>query len=367
MGQLYYYDTGSSSWLPTQVGAQGPQGLTGPSGPTGASGVSGLTGSTGATGASVTGATGATGPTGNTGAANLPASATASVSVTATAGQVTVVNPGGSTLSASASAVAASVTVTSATGFPSSGNYYIAIDAEILLVTNGQGTTTWAVSRAQLGSTANTHVSTSSVFQYLVVTLPASPANGTICAVYVLSTATGLATVSAGAGNTLDYDQGRLFKNQQAYFVYDSATTSWVVPTNPMQQNPVARAYNSGSTGIPQNTNTTLILNTTNQAVGGFVRNGNVLIVPKAGYYLMGAHTTINLSSNIFLTINTNGGGGGVAASYTTEITSTDITVGPDITYLAAGASVYANIYNFSASTSTVAGQTSLALAMVSL
>lgn len=64
MGQLYYYDTGSSSWLPTQVGAQGPQGSTGPSGPTGPSGA---TGATGATGASVTGATGPAGPTGASG------------------------------------------------------------------------------------------------------------------------------------------------------------------------------------------------------------------------------------------------------------------------------------------------------------
>ena len=67
MGQLYYWDTTSSSWLATMVGAQGPQGITGPSGPTG--------------------------PTGPTGAASLPASTTATSAVTATAGQVTTCNP----------------------------------------------------------------------------------------------------------------------------------------------------------------------------------------------------------------------------------------------------------------------------------
>lgn len=48
-------------------------------------------------------------------------------------------------------------TVGSATGFPGSGNYFIQVDLEVMLVTGGQGTTTWTVVRASLGSTAATH------------------------------------------------------------------------------------------------------------------------------------------------------------------------------------------------------------------
>jgi hypothetical protein len=53
---------------------------------------------------------------------------------------------------------ATSITVTSAAGFPGSGNYNIQIDSEVLLVTAGQGTTTWTVTRGVNGSTAATHL-----------------------------------------------------------------------------------------------------------------------------------------------------------------------------------------------------------------
>jgi hypothetical protein len=46
-----------------------------------------------------------------------------------------------------------SITVTSATGFPSSGNYRIRIDDEFMLVTAGQGTTSWTVTREAEDST----------------------------------------------------------------------------------------------------------------------------------------------------------------------------------------------------------------------
>lgn len=68
------------------------------------------------------------------------------------------------TLTASLSSGATSMTVASATGWPSSGNYYVQIGAagaepsgggsEIVLVTSGQGTTTWTITRAQLGTSA---------------------------------------------------------------------------------------------------------------------------------------------------------------------------------------------------------------------
>ena len=50
-----------------------------------------------------------------------------------------------------------SITVATAANFPTSGNYYIRIDNEVMQVTGGQGTTTWTVARGQLGTSAATH------------------------------------------------------------------------------------------------------------------------------------------------------------------------------------------------------------------
>lgn len=68
---------------------------------------------------------------------------------------------------------ATTVVVASATGWPSSGNYYARIgsvggeafssggtgDSEVVLVTAGQGTTSWTVTRGQLGTTAQAFAS----------------------------------------------------------------------------------------------------------------------------------------------------------------------------------------------------------------
>lgn len=51
------------------------------------------------------------------------------------------------------------VVVTSASGFPSSGSFIIIIDSELMLVTAGQGTTTWTVTRNIEGTTAASHTS----------------------------------------------------------------------------------------------------------------------------------------------------------------------------------------------------------------
>jgi len=68
------------------------------------------------------------------------------------------------TLTGALTSGATTMTVASATGWPASGNYYVQIGAagaepsgggsEIVLVTSGQGTTTWTITRAQLGTSA---------------------------------------------------------------------------------------------------------------------------------------------------------------------------------------------------------------------
>ena len=57
-----------------------------------------------------------------------------------------------------------SITVASASGFPTSGAYHVQIDNEVLQVTAGQGTTTWTVTRGQLGTTAAAHAANATVY-----------------------------------------------------------------------------------------------------------------------------------------------------------------------------------------------------------
>ena len=69
------------------------------------------------------------------------------------------VNPKTTTRPTATTAGQTTITVASAAGFPTSGNYYIRIDNEVLQVTGGQGTTTWTVSRGQLNTAAGAHAS----------------------------------------------------------------------------------------------------------------------------------------------------------------------------------------------------------------
>ena len=68
-------------------------------------------------------------------------------------------NPKTTTRPTATTAGQTTITVASAAGFPASGTYYIRMDSEVLQVTGGQGTTTWTVSRGQLGTAAAAHAS----------------------------------------------------------------------------------------------------------------------------------------------------------------------------------------------------------------
>jgi hypothetical protein len=66
-------------------------------------------------------------------------------------------NNASTTLNGAITNSATSLTVASATGFPNAAQYRILIDAEILLVSAGAGSTTWTVTRGVEGSTAVAH------------------------------------------------------------------------------------------------------------------------------------------------------------------------------------------------------------------
>lgn len=70
---------------------------------------------------------------------------------------------------AATSATTTSLTVASAVGFPQSGRYHVRIADELVLVTGGQGTTTWSVTRAKDGTTAATGYATGTKLQHVQV------------------------------------------------------------------------------------------------------------------------------------------------------------------------------------------------------
>lgn len=74
-------------------------------------------------------------------------------------------NVGGTTLSAGVTASATTITVSSAATFPASGSYTIQVDNEQMTVTGGQGTTTWTVTRGVNGTDASSHSSLAAVTQ----------------------------------------------------------------------------------------------------------------------------------------------------------------------------------------------------------
>lgn|SRR5262245_47688714 len=61
------------------------------------------------------------------------------------------------TLTANITDVTGALPVAFASGFPTSGNFVVQVDQEQILVTGGQGTTTWFVTRGYNGTTASAH------------------------------------------------------------------------------------------------------------------------------------------------------------------------------------------------------------------
>src|SRR5262249_33555143 len=69
------------------------------------------------------------------------------------------IGPMSTTTTADVDSSVTTIPVTSADGFPASGEFKIKIGGEVMLVTGGQGTTSWTVTRGFDGTTAADHTS----------------------------------------------------------------------------------------------------------------------------------------------------------------------------------------------------------------
>jgi hypothetical protein len=125
------------------------------------------------------------------------------------------------TLKTAMTTASTTVTVASAGGFPTSGNYTIQIDSEQMLVTGGQGTTTWTVTRGYNSTTKATHAVNS------IVGWAVSKTDTTI----KVSSAAGFPTTGSF---TIKVD------NEQMLVTAGQGTTTWTV----------TRGYNSTTTAL---------------------------------------------------------------------------------------------------------------------
>jgi hypothetical protein len=99
-----------------------------------------------------------------------------------------------------------SITLTSATGFPSSGNYTLWVGAEQMTVTAGQGTTSLTVTRGVNGSTAlasasGTAVTNTPILATLTCSASAFAAAASAGVLTVNAITNGTGTTVAGAGS----------------------------------------------------------------------------------------------------------------------------------------------------------------------
>lgn len=114
--------------------------------------------------------------------------------------------------------VSTSITVSSSTSFPSSANFRIVIDSEIMLVTAGAGTTTWTVTRGAESTTAATHVLGAPVTHILTAGAISQYRTDTAAAIGLTGT-----TASLPAAGTA----GRLYYPTDGKFVYQDNGTTW--------------------------------------------------------------------------------------------------------------------------------------------
>jgi hypothetical protein len=76
-------------------------------------------------------------------------------------------NGASTTLGADITAGAGTLTVASYAGFPTTGQYRVRVDSELLIVTGGLGTATWTVTRHAEGTSATSHSAGAAIVQQL--------------------------------------------------------------------------------------------------------------------------------------------------------------------------------------------------------
>ena len=86
-------------------------------------------------------------------------------------------------LAASLPASSSTMTVTSAAGFPASAPFRVKIESEVVIVTEGAGTTTWTITRGADYTTAADHANGVSVTHKRLAHLP--PCGSSPCTTYV--------------------------------------------------------------------------------------------------------------------------------------------------------------------------------------
>ena len=126
-------------------------------------------------------------------------------------------------------------------GSSSSAYSPLAIGANTYVLTSNGSTATWAPSAGGGGGVTPTATKTTNytavandyvvmnVSAAAVITMPASPTNGATVGAINLATSTASVTFAAGAGATMNNTSVVLNSNQDAIWVYNTNTTSWIL------------------------------------------------------------------------------------------------------------------------------------------
>lgn len=199
--------------------------------------------------------------------------------------------------SAITSTSATSISVSSATAFPSAGNFRILIGTELLLVTAVSGTT-WTVARGQESTTAATAISGAAVTEVLTAGALAAFRSDSI------SSGTHSARPTAGVA-------GRLYLETDTFTTFLDNGSSWVQwGVQPV----AARVYNNSAQSISGSfALNTLSFPTKDFDDGGYWSSGanTKLTAPATGRYLVGAvvRWAANNNGQRQLFFNVNGSG----------------------------------------------------------
>lgn len=253
------------------------------------------------------------------------------------------------TLNGSISSGATTIVVASATGWPASGNFYARIGAvgpeqfssgsvgssEIVLVTGGQGTTSWTVTRAQKGTSAQAFASgiavdnnhsqgTGSTFSGSVGTSTASTTFTDAAGAFNETVVGNILWIASGTGATVGpylitgYTSATQITLDRASGTYTAGVWkiggAWASTPNVANANIAAgnviyiRAGGSGSVGSPDFTPTTYYTPKGGDLTNGFVRliseNGRAYLKAASGTNMVFYNCAYNYFEGFYLISN---------------------------------------------------------------
>ena len=211
-----------------------------------------------------------------------------------------ITNNAQTTLNGSINNAVTSIVVNSATPFPQSGQYRIIIDSEIMIVTGGQGTTTWTVTRGAESTVAASHNSGAVVSHIITAGGISNLAPSAYWSSFAPAGLTGATQASRYVGATTSAApvSGTFAVGD---YIIDRTGVMWICVTagspgtwtSAVSSGSILAATNYTGTNAYNFGTTMAALDTTNLTVGPFTvpTNGKIIVTLEADIGLSGGGT----------------------------------------------------------------------------